>query len=375
MQVTLPLQNWIEHLRCLTPVTGMVHVGAGAGQDAVRYADWGVPSAVLVEAEGSYHDKLAAVASAHPGWSAHTALLSDREEEKNFYLATNPNENGVLPPETLTSLWRNLKTKEQRQANASTLARLLTALNLQPETINWIVIDCLPALPVMRGAGQYLDGWDVIIARVVLDEAQLRATDATKAEVDVFLSGHGYRCVACEEERQPAVGRALYVRDRKTPLYARLHDLQRDVAIQAQASVQLQKTKDEQTRLAAERQTQIDQLIKARDEQARLAAECQQQVEQLTKAKEEQTQLAADRHAQLEQITKARDDQLLLLSDKKRELDRAHKLSQERAERITQLEAELAEMGLRQNYLNQEMIKAEAQISLIKDVLLVDHGL
>lgn len=315
MQTTLSLQSWLDHLRLLNPVTGVVHVGAGVGQAADRYVGWGVLSAVLIEADESCHDTLAAVASGRPGWSVHTALLSDQVEEKDFYLASNPNENGILPPECLSSLWRNLKTKEQRRLNATTLDSLLSELNPHTETINWVVIDCLPALLLLRGAGQRLDDWDVIVARVVLDQAQFQAAGASKAEVDALLSKHGYRCIACEEERQPAIGRALYVRDWKTSL----------------------------------------------DEQIPLLAERQQQVADLTKTSEEQTKLAAERQAQLEQQTKTRIEAERQANERQQQLG-------EKQKRVQQLEAEVKDIQLRQHLLKEELIKAEGQVALITDL-------
>lgn len=405
MQTTLSLQSWLDHLRLLNPVTGVVHVGAGVGRAVDRYMDWGVPSAVLIEADESCHENLTAVAFGHPGWSVHTALLSDQEEEKDFYLASNSNENGILPPECLTSLWRNLKTKEQRLLNANTLDCLLIALNPQSETVNWVVIDCLPALPVLRGAGQRLDDWDVIVARVVLDQSQLQAIGASKAEVDTYLLEHGYRCIACEEERQPAVGKALYVRDWKTSLHARLHSLQQDAAIQAEVRTQLQKSLGKQIPLLAECQQQVMHITKTSEEQTKLAAELQAQLEQLTKSKDEQTKLATERQQQVGQLTKANEVQSNQLTKDKAKLlserDAQSKLAGERAtqleqqtkarieaerqanerqqqlnekqNRVQQLEAEVKDIQLRQHLLKEELIKAEGQVALITDLFRQDR--
>ncbi len=320
MQATPSLQSWLDHLRSLAPVTGLAHVGAGTGQDAARYANWNIPSVVFIEADENCHDKLAAAISGHPGWSIHIALLSDKEQEKDFYLASNPNENGVLPPESLASLWRNLKTKEQCLLNASTLDSLLTKLHAESETINWLVIDCLPALPVLRGAGQRLGDCDVIIARVVLNQAQLHVAGASKAEIDVFLSEHGYRCIAVEEERQPAIGKALYVRDWKTSFANNVQRFQEAASIEARSSAQFQKKMDEQSKLATERQQQVAQLTQTCNEQTKLVAERQVQIEQLAKAKDEQAKLATERQQQVAQLTKTLEGQIPLAAERQVQL-------------------------------------------------------
>jgi len=293
-------QDWLTPLRRLLPVEGVLHVGAGAGLAAERYADWDVAAAVFVEAEASRHSKLAAMLPMRLGWSHHAALLSDHPGEQDFYLASNPDESGILPPESLAGLWRNLKTLARRPLQATTLETLLAAWDGPTPALNWAVIDCLPALPVLRGAGRHLDGWDVILARVIFDERQLPGQGASKPELDVFLAAHGYRCLAFLEERQPAVGCAVYVRDWKATLGARLAQAQQQIEQAAQA-------RDEQARLAAQRQAELEQAAQARDEQARLAAQRQAELEQTAQARDEQ---ADEAKAALEKLAAARQAEL-----------------------------------------------------------------
>jgi hypothetical protein len=362
MQATTSLQSWLDHLRSLAPVTGLAHVGAGTGQDAACYANWNIPSTVFIEADENCHEKLAATISGHPDWSVHTALLSDKEQEKDFYLASNPNENGVLQPESLANLWRNLKTKEQCLLNASTLDSLLTKLHAESETINWLVIDCLPALPVLHGAGRRLDACDVIIARVVLDQAQLHAAGTSKAEIDVFLSEHGYRCIAVEEERLPAVGKALYVRDWKTSFTDSQQRWQQVAAIEAKSNDQLQKKMAEQTKLATERQQQVEQLTKASEEQAKLTAERQLQLEQLTKAKDEQTKLATERQQQVAQLTQTCEEQTKLAAERQLQLAQLTKAKDEQTKLATERQQQVAQ--LTQTCEEQTKLAAERQLQL-----------
>jgi hypothetical protein len=142
-------------------------------------------------------------------------------------------------------------------------------------------------------------------------------------------------------------------------------------AVERQNQIEaLIQTKDEQARLihqltvakaeaekqAGERQNQIAALIQAKDEQARLASERIQQIEELTVAKTEAEKQAGERQKQIAALTQAKDEQV--------------KLAEARLQRIKQLETELADTQARQSILNEEMIKAEAQINLIKELLL-----
>jgi len=172
----------------------------------------------------------------------------------------------------------------------------------------------------------------------------------------------------------------------------------------------LTQARDEQTKLAAERQAQLDQLTKekaeltsardalakdktaltqARDEQAKLATDRQAQLDQLSKdktevtaardalakdktaltqARDEQAKLVTERQTQLDKITAERDQVQKSLNENKKALEGA-KLQ------IQQLEEEASESLHRQQLLHEELIKAEAQIELIKDLLLREPGL
>ncbi|MBK8115834.1 MAG: hypothetical protein IPK44_15750 [Candidatus Accumulibacter sp.] len=81
--------------------------------------------AVFVEANETHAAKLAIALHARSGWTSHTVLVSDRDGEADFYLATNPSESGLLPPESLSRFWRNLKTRELRPTKTTTLDTLL----------------------------------------------------------------------------------------------------------------------------------------------------------------------------------------------------------------------------------------------------------
>lgn len=321
MHTLSTLPACLDFLSRVLPPAGVVHAGAGLGLDAARYAGWDVPTAVFVEAEEGLHAKLAAALPVRPGWFCRAALLSDRPGERVFHVTSNPGESGVLPTEALTGLWRNLKTVEQRRLSATTLELLLSAL-APAAAVNWAVIDCLPALPILRGAGGLLGGWDVVAARVVLDGKRLPGQEAGKEELDSFLAFNGFRCVAIQEERQPAIGCAVYVRDWKIVLGARVEELKTQAG-------QLARERDTQATLVAERQAQIEQAVRERDEQARLIKNMETGMEDLKTS------------------------------------------AQQRQARIAELEALLSAMESRQQKWAGEMAMAEGQIELIKDLLLL----
>jgi DNA repair exonuclease SbcCD ATPase subunit len=342
MYINLSLDVWMDFLQVLVPAEGVVHVGAGSGHAAVRYADWGIDTAIFIEADENFQDKLTATLHGHSGWNMHTALVSDTEEEMDFFVASNPNESGVLRPELFAGFWQNLGTREQRRLNATTLDSIL-AVSKGSTKINWAVADCVPALPILRGAKQYLDRWDVVIARVILDESKAPKSEmATKSRVDEFLCPRGYSCVAYQEELQPAVGRAFYVRN-WNHLYKKKLERERHLASARQMDEeQFSIALDTQTALAVERQARLDQLAKAHGERAVIFAtvkdeltaqieDFQRQVAQLTQEGTDSQRLLTERENQLGELTRAHDDLAHVSQERSAQIDQLEKAHEERA--------------------------------------------
>jgi len=324
----------MDCLQVIVPAGGVVHVGAGNGHAAVRYADWGIDTAIFIEADESFHTKLAATLHGRSGWNIHTALVSDTAKEMDFFVASNPNESGVLRPEIFTGFWQNLRTREQRRLNATTLESIL-AVSKGSAKINWAVVDCVPALPVLRGAKQYLERLDVVIARVILDESNAPKNDeATKSQVDELLFSRGYSCVAYQEELQPAVGSAFYVRNWNRLYKKRLEDERQLTSAHQTQEEQLCVALDTHTALAADRQAELASLTKVHEER----------VEELSTVKEKLTAQIEDLEGQVAQLTQEGNDSRRLLVERENQLSglsAAHAelvhVSQERSAQIDQL--------------------------------------
>ncbi len=334
MHTNLLLDVWMDCLQVIVPAGGVVHVGAGNGHAAVRYADWGIDTAVFIEADESFRATLAATLEGRSGWSMHTALVGDISKEIDFFVASNPNESGVFRPEILTGFWQNLKTRQQSRLSATTLESIL-AVSEGGADINWAIVDCVPALPVLRGAKEYLARWDVVIARVILDESYAPTMDgATRLQVDEFLSSRGYSCVAYREELQPSVGSAFYVRDWNRLYKKRLEDERRLATAHQKKEEQLCLALDNQTALAAERQAELASL-------AKVHKEC---IEEFSMVKEKLTAQIEDLGTHVAQLAQDDNDRRRLLNEREtqfRELTRTHAellhISQERSAQIDQL--------------------------------------
>lgn len=250
-----PLRTWFDMLSHLYPPTGVLLVGAGSGSSPwvqhLMANNW--PRVTLVEADEATAQRLKAATQNHPCWRVKTEVVGPRSGATAFYSASLPTESGLLAPESLRSLWPNLKTTHKQTRQATTLAELQQDAD---PAANWLLLDCLPALPILHGAAQQLAGVDVIAVRVLLNasapDANTDASAISTAAADQLqpaLQTLGFRCLTIETSRHPGLGHALFVRD---------------TAAQMQ---QLTQAKAAAEKLATERQQQLQQ-IEARNQAA-----------------------------------------------------------------------------------------------------------
>jgi len=309
---------FLSRLACLREVFAPAHIAlVGAGNGAGVWAQWLLQQdapALLIEAGPEQHRLLAQRLNIRPNTSHHAAqlLVAPEHGEHPFYTTTLSSENGLLPPDHLTSLWPNLHPVQEQRVLALTLAEALAAHAVDAAPL-WLIIDCLPAAPLLTSAGGWLQHADVVLARVVLPNAlphplpQPLFHDAGEGS-DVLsplpLVGEGARRagegasdlhhtpllhgatldelaqalpgmqhIALHPTRHPAIAHALFVRDTRAAL--RQHT---ETALAAQSDLQQQLQQALQTRDAL--QTQLTQQHDA-------AQALQQQLNAETQAKTE----------------------------------------------------------------------------------------
>jgi len=212
MQRNNAIELWVEHLNLLAPVQGLIHVGAGGSVANTFYAEWPLKQVLLLEAEESSAAKLSHATQHRSGWVVSNTLISSKLGSCDFYVASNHNESGLIPPELLTPLWKNLKTKEVRSLQATPLNALIT---LQISDANWLVIENLTALDALKSAGEQLNQFDVICVRALRNTLSTDLKESTQEAVHRYLMESAYTLLHVEEEVQPNVINLLYVRDWK----------------------------------------------------------------------------------------------------------------------------------------------------------------
>ena len=395
------------------PPQAIIHIGAGTGiGDMHLWKRWSVQYALIIDADPARLDWVESLAAENPAWQVRAVVLSDGNNEVDYYRASNPDQDGLISPKKLAVLWPNLHTSESMRRQTHRLDSLLGELALasfRQDLSTWLLIDCLPALTILEGAGSDLDRWSVLWLRVLLKPLADDDTVGTLNELEIYLRPRGYRCIHVFEENHPAVGKALFIRDwhgQLMPIIKKLNEensaiITEKVIFEQQALIVnndlqnkisvLAEVRDEQSQLTIELQSQVVTLAQEKKVLEEQHYALYQEINALKQGLDAQSQLVAERQAQVVALTKektalleelkvlggeimalrkTRDEQARIATEVHNEFEHLQSKLQLREIHVVKLESELAERDVRQRMLNEEMIKAEAQIDLIKDVLM-----
>ena len=339
-----PLISWLDHLWQLYPAQGVLLVGAGNGASAWIEAlqRWNAPNVMLVEADETQFQHLQRSVAATEGWQLRKQVVAQEAGSVTFHQASNPAESGLLEPEALRALWPNLKTRHKSTRQSITLAELLP---MTTPGANWLLLDCLPAAPLLAGAGAALDGVDVILTRALLPNTALAAPcpQADAAAIAQALQAQGFCTVATQTGRHPGVVHTLHVRDRITQIeqlttalaQASQHQQAQQQTHQAQMAAQAQAehtAKQEATRLAAELAQSQKALQQAR-----------QTIEQAEQTAQTALSSLAEREAQTEALQRENAFVQQRLTQYTQAQATATQALQEREARLKNLQAELTQ--------------------------------
>jgi len=151
-----------------------------------------------------------------PNAHALQAIIADASGPREFHSASRLSESGLIPPGNLQSLWRNLSIRSVERLESVSLDELLPRMSASTEArhaFNWLRIDCLPAATVLEGAVAIVDELEVIELRCVSGDVQMGVPEASLAACTAWLEPRGFRMILLEEELNPLLLQAVFVRD------------------------------------------------------------------------------------------------------------------------------------------------------------------
>lgn len=208
------LQGVRSTLTRIYPMRGVVIVGAGWGSGLEDFAD--AETLVAIEGEASTFQQLQRRVVDLPNAHALQAIIADASGPREFHSASRLSESGLIPPGNLQSLWRNLSIRSVERLESVSLDELLPRMSASTEArhaFNWLRIDCLPAATVLEGAVAIVDELEVIELRCVSGDVQMGVPEASLAACTAWLEPRGFRMILLEEELNPLLLQAVFVRD------------------------------------------------------------------------------------------------------------------------------------------------------------------
>ena len=221
-----PLPHLLQALRALYPPQCVVHVGIGQGMgELVEWRNWtNLPSAVLIDSDDT---RMEWARHGHPPtWRVLHTTVAATAGKHVYYRASNPQEDGLVPPEQLKPWWPQLTTLGTDTRRAQTLDQVMqmdgdTAPDThathhgEPTTPgHWLLLDCLPAAQLLRGASALLAHTSVVCARTSqapTDSAAPLADTGHQALIDL-LAPQGFVLLGQTETHHPALGYTIMAR-------------------------------------------------------------------------------------------------------------------------------------------------------------------
>lgn len=215
---TSALVPLLQALRALYPPACVVHVGIGQGiGDLATWRQWPeVPRALLIDADNT-RLQWARHAPA-PGWQVLHATMAATAGPHPYHRASNPQEDGLLPPNQLQAWWPHLSTLATDTHTAQTLDSVTQSDTPSdvPSHVpgHWLLLDCLPAAQLLRGASALLARTSVVCARTSqapTDSSAPLADTGHQALIDL-LAPQGFVLLGQTETHHPALGYTLMAR-------------------------------------------------------------------------------------------------------------------------------------------------------------------
>ena len=146
--------------------------------------------------------------------------------------------------------------------------------------------------------------------------------------------------------------------------------------LEQEKAVLLQKNV-EQRQLTEERMREIEALKQVQAQQQQILAQLEQEKQTLKAQQEESRKQSVERDGKIEELKQAQTQLTQEKAAQTKQGDEAKQLAAERLKRISELQQQIqshqtseAELVTRQQHMQEEMARAEAQLDLIKDMLL-----
>jgi hypothetical protein len=313
----------------------------GAGNGSGTLVQWllaqDLSQVQLLEADQASFTQLTKRVEQNSGWQLRHELIVPglaRLDPLIFYQYTLASESGLIAPDDLKAIWPNLQVRNHQPAQGITLAGLTPS--------DWLLLDCLPAAQLLQSAP--FKDTQVVLARVTLDSIENTCPGSSLVDVQELLLPMDLKLIALFQERNTGLGKALFARN---PAALRSEISNLTEAKEAEAKGRTEEAAARQAEAQAKEQA-LSRVKQLEQEKADASAE-----------KKDSEELA--KH--LQQLTQDKTKVDVLLDQRLAQISRQEK-------DFLQLKVRNNEIEKINEFLQAEIVKAEFQIDLIKEIFL-----
>ncbi len=304
---------WLNALAVVQQPTRIVHVGIGDGKgESSVWTDWPLTKALAIEVEPITIAVLNTNSQFKALIDVQSQLIAETEGSVAYFVASNPSENGLIDPSLLRMVWPSLTLSHQTQRDATTLDRAAAdILNVSTDHNAEPLWLIIDALPGVR----------ILNGGAKLLEASSLVCVRALAEAGFHGEPAGADVAAVDRLlEEKGFNRVIYLPDLNPKIGHAIYARKKSLDVISPAEIEALQAK-------------LDATSQERDA-------AQANAEALTvKLKTKETALETE-------------------------------LGQ-----VQRLRSENQELIHRQQLMNDELMKAEGQISLIKDLLLREQGI
>lgn len=187
----------------LRRISGLIHVGANAGQERDVYAKYNL-NVLWVEADPEVFEKLQYNIKTYPSQIAVNSLITERDDVDHiFHIANNDGESSsILELQDHKMIWPDVKFQRDIRLKSITLDSLINTLKKRVEEYQALVIDTQGAeLLVLKGATEILRSLEYV--RVEAPDFEAYAGCAKMDDLVEFLKKFRFQLIRKDKFSQP----------------------------------------------------------------------------------------------------------------------------------------------------------------------------
>jgi FkbM family methyltransferase len=182
--------------QCGRPVRGVLHIGANTGQEAGYYATLGLKKVVWIEGDPHLFETLQETLVSFAGQMAYLCLASDVDGQLvDFHIASNDGGSSSilrLDASKFAKECPGIKEVKSVRLRTCRLDTLFARQGCDLSEVNLIVADVQGyELPVLRGLGSLIKGFDAIVSE--LNFAPIYQGATKPYDLESFLVSQGFR--------------------------------------------------------------------------------------------------------------------------------------------------------------------------------------